>query len=46
MNITISNLAKIYPKNIYDMIPFEFANTVANSNEFQGAECKVALDVF
>ena len=46
MDITIAIPAIFYPKTIQDMVPFEFANTVANSNEFQGAECKVALIAF
>src|SRR4051812_3506339 len=39
-DITIEILAENYPKTIYNMVAFEFANTVANSTEVQGAECK------
>ena len=45
-DITIAILGGNYPKTIYNMAPFEFANTVANSTGVQGAECKVALDAF
>ena len=46
-NLTIGILAGRHPKNIYSMITFEFANTVANSTEVQGGdECKVASHVF
>jgi hypothetical protein len=39
-DITIAILAENCPKVIYDMITFEFANTVANSTAVQGAGCK------
>jgi hypothetical protein len=39
-DFTIPFVAENYPKTIYDMIPFEFANTIANSTGVQGAECK------
>ena len=39
-DITIAILGGNYPKTIYNMAPFEFANTVANSTGVQGAECK------
>ena len=45
-DIIIAILAENYPKTIYDMVPFGFANTVANSTGVQGAECKIALDAF
>ena len=45
-DITIAALAENYPKTIYNMVPFEFANTVANSTGAQGAECKIALGAF
>src|SRR3954468_13649236 len=41
-NLTIAILVENYPKIIYNMVAFEFANTVANSTEVQGAECKIA----
>jgi hypothetical protein len=45
-NLTIAILAENCPKIIYNMIAFEFANTVANSTEVQGAECKIASHAF
>src|SRR4051812_6050101 len=39
-DITIAILGGNYPKTIYNMAPFEFANTVANSIGVQGDECK------
>ena len=45
-DITTAILAENYPKTIYNMVAFEFANTVANKNEFHGAECKFVLDAF
>ena len=45
-DITIAILAENYPKTIYNMVAFEFANTVANSTGVQGAECKFALHAF
>ena len=45
-DITIAILAEKYPKTIYDMVPFEFANTVANSTEVQGLSAKIALHAF
>src|SRR4051812_36069575 len=41
-DITIAILAENYPKTIYNMVAFEFANTVTNSTEVQGVECKIA----
>ena len=45
-DITIAILAENYPKTIYNMVAFEFANTVANSTGVQGAECKITLHAF
>ena len=39
-DITIAILAESYPKTIYNMAPFEFANAVTNSTGVQWAECK------
>ena len=45
-DITIAILSESYPKTIYIMVAFEFANTVANSTGVQGAECKITLHAF
>src|SRR3954467_15319570 len=45
-DITIAILAENFPKTIYNMVAFEFANTGANSTEVQGAECKIAPHAF
>ena len=45
-DITIVILAEKHPKTIYNMAPFEFANTVANSTEVQGLSAKIALHAF
>ena len=45
-NITIAILAENYPKTVYNMAAFEFANIVANSTGVQGAECKITLHAF
>src|SRR4051812_45634903 len=39
-DITIAILAENYPKTIYNMLAFEFANSVAFSAGVQGNECK------
>ena len=45
-DITIAILAGKHPKIIYNMSPFEFAKTVANSTGVQGAKCKFAPHAF
>ena len=45
-DITFAILAGNYPKTIYNMVAFEFANTVANSTGAQGAECKITPHAF